>query len=45
MIDLFTAVCLSELESSSVFVKGIYLGIHWNLVTRAEIIMDIDESQ
>lgn len=28
MIDLFTAVCLSELESSSVFVKGIYLGIH-----------------
>lgn len=44
MIYLFTAVCLSELEDSCGFDKGIYFGMYWNQVTRAEIITDIDES-
>lgn len=45
MIYLFTRVCLSELEDSSGFDKGINLGVYWNVVTRPEIVTDIDESQ
>lgn len=45
MIYLFTTVGLSELEDSCGFDKGIYFGMYWNQVTRAEIITDIDESQ
>lgn len=45
MIYLFRTVCLSELEDSSDFDKGIYLGMCWNQVTKAEIITDVDESQ